>query len=267
MRAVLGIDAAWTLAQPSGVALAAETIDGWRLIAVASSYQHFDALADDRLTREARPRGSMPDARALLTSATRLCGRPVDLVAIDMPLAHVPITCRRASDNAVSRTYGARKLGTPTPSAARPGPISDALREGFKLSGYPLLTSAVSPPGVIEVYPHPAPGGARTLTVQAPLQGVEGPELLAVRRRSRAASPAAAGVGYERSAARPGDRGRQGGDADARRPADRNRAEGVRGRARRDRLRLGRDLCAGGTSRAVRRRRVGDLDSASTRDY
>src|SRR5262245_36753317 len=156
MRAVLGIDAAWTLAQPSGVALAAETIDGWRLIAVASSYQHFDALADDRLTREARPRGSMPDARALLTSATRLCGRPVDLVAIDMPLAHVPITCRRASDNAVSRTYGARKCGTHTPSAARPGPISDALREGFKLSEYPLLTSAVSPPGVIEVYPHPA---------------------------------------------------------------------------------------------------------------
>src|SRR5215510_4300874 len=82
MRAVLGIDAAWTLAQPSGVALAAETIDGWRLIAVASSYQHFDALADDRLTREARPRGSMPDARALLASATRLCGTPVDLALL-----------------------------------------------------------------------------------------------------------------------------------------------------------------------------------------
>jgi predicted RNase H-like nuclease len=156
MRAVLGIDAAWTSAQPSGVALVAETSNGWHLLAVESSYQHFDALADDRLTREDRPRGSRPDARALLASAAKLCGRPVDLVAIDMPLAHVPITCRRASDNAVSRTYGARGCGTHTPSAARPGPISDALREGFELSGYPLLTSAIRPPGVIEVYPHPA---------------------------------------------------------------------------------------------------------------
>jgi hypothetical protein len=31
--------------------------------------------------------------------------------------------------DAVSRAYGARKCGTPTPSAFRPGRISDALRE------------------------------------------------------------------------------------------------------------------------------------------
>ena len=30
-RAVLGIDAAWTVSQPSGVALAVETEGGWRL--------------------------------------------------------------------------------------------------------------------------------------------------------------------------------------------------------------------------------------------
>jgi predicted RNase H-like nuclease len=129
MHAVLGIDSAWTSTQPSGVALAAETSDGWRLVAVESSYQHFHARADDRLIPETRPRGSLPDARALLASAATLCGKRVDLVAIDMPLAHVPITCRRPSDNAVSRAYGARQCGTHTPNTARPGSISDALRK------------------------------------------------------------------------------------------------------------------------------------------
>ena len=47
MRAVLGIDAAWSRARPSGVAVAAELRDGWRLIAAASSYQRFRALADN----------------------------------------------------------------------------------------------------------------------------------------------------------------------------------------------------------------------------
>ena len=36
MRTVLGIDAAWTGTQPSGVALAEETERGWRLDAVAA---------------------------------------------------------------------------------------------------------------------------------------------------------------------------------------------------------------------------------------
>jgi hypothetical protein len=39
MRAVLGIDAAWTITQPSGVALAVERSNGWRMIAAAASYQ------------------------------------------------------------------------------------------------------------------------------------------------------------------------------------------------------------------------------------
>jgi predicted RNase H-like nuclease len=156
MRAVLGIDAAWTLTQPSGVALAAELSSSWRLIAAASSYQRFQTLADPRLLREQRPSGSLPDAPTLLASASILCGGPVDLVAIDMPLAHTPIVGRRISDNAVSRAYGGRKCGTHTPNELRPGRLSDLLREGFDLAGYPLLTNTMAPRGLIEVYPHPA---------------------------------------------------------------------------------------------------------------
>ena len=60
------------------------------------------------------------------------------------------------ADNALSKAFGARQCGTHSPSAERPGAISDDLREGFSVEGYPLQTTAISPPGLIEVYPHPA---------------------------------------------------------------------------------------------------------------
>ena len=41
VRSVLGIDAAWTTKNPSGVALVAETSNGWELIRVAGSYSEF----------------------------------------------------------------------------------------------------------------------------------------------------------------------------------------------------------------------------------
>jgi predicted RNase H-like nuclease len=136
MRAVLGIDAAWTTTQPSGVALAVERSNGWRMIAAAASYQRFHARADRRPPPEQRPSGSEPDAMALLLSASVLCGAPLDLVAIDMPLALTPIVGRRLADDEVSRAYGARKCGTHSPGAKRPGRLSDALREGFEDAGY-----------------------------------------------------------------------------------------------------------------------------------
>jgi hypothetical protein len=112
VRAVLGIDAAWTSSRPSGVALVTETAWGWRLVAVECSYQRFHARADNSLIPEVRGLGSIPDARALLTSCFGLAGRNIDLAAIDMPLSRVSITARRFCDDAVSRAYGSRKCGT-----------------------------------------------------------------------------------------------------------------------------------------------------------
>jgi predicted RNase H-like nuclease len=80
----------------------------------------------------------------------------VDLVAVDMPLSHEPITSRRISDNLVSQAYGARHCGTHTPSATRPGPLSDGLRAAFGAAGYPLATTGQPGHVLIEVYPHPA---------------------------------------------------------------------------------------------------------------
>ena len=158
-RAVLGIDAAWTLTQPTGVAAAVETEAGWRLAAVEASYGQFMALANGPPRSADRPRGSKPDAAALIEAGCKICGVPIDLVAIDMPMARHPITGRRPSDIDVSRAYAAKWAATHSPSAERPGKISDTLRLAFAHAGYPLRTlDADSAPAkaLIEVYPHPA---------------------------------------------------------------------------------------------------------------
>jgi predicted RNase H-like nuclease len=153
MALVLGIDAAWTPGQPSGVALVSGDGDDWRLCALASSYGHFVAV---EAPADPRPRGSLPEAAQLLAAAQRMSRSRVDVVAIDMPMALSPIIGRRASDNAVTRAYGARWCGTHSPSAARPGGISDRLRAEFAALGYPLRTGPFVGRGLAEVYPHPA---------------------------------------------------------------------------------------------------------------
>lgn len=156
--AVLGIDAAWTATNPSGVALVEETDAGWVLRALTGSYADFGALAGVEATHS---------ANGLLAACVGLCGREPELVAVDMPLAHSPITTRREADNAISRAYGARHCSTHTPSATRPGKISDDLRAGFQAAGYTLATDRLQLPALIEVYPHPAlvelTGAARRL--------------------------------------------------------------------------------------------------------
>ena len=157
MRSVLGIDAAWTPHNPSGVALVEETQGGWRVAAVETSYRRFVAWAGGpriEAGKEARP-----NVAALLEACRRVTGREPDLVAVDMPLSRLPIERRRESDRQVSQTYGARKCATHSPSALRPGKISDQLREDFESNGYALWTvapTASETRGLIEVYPHPA---------------------------------------------------------------------------------------------------------------
>ena len=155
IKAVLGIDAAWTATQPSGVALVEETDNGWRLLAVEASYQRFLSLASGSAP-ESRPSGSIPDASELLQASTILFGQAIDLVAIDMPMSLKRIVGRRESDNKVSREFGAKKCGTHSPSAVRPGRISDTLRKDFAAAGYELQTAKIAIHGLIEVYPHPA---------------------------------------------------------------------------------------------------------------
>lgn len=157
---VLGIDAAWTARQPSGVALVRSRGSRWECVAVAPSYASFVALADTSATPvrwTARPQGGLADCVALHRAAIRLAGAPPDVIAIDMPLSTCAITARRVADNAIASAYARRGLGAHSPSAERPGPIADAMRAGFAALGYSLACTTTAPasaPVMIEVFPH-----------------------------------------------------------------------------------------------------------------
>lgn len=148
MRTVLGIDAAWTSRNPSGVALIQESTCGWSLVAVATSVPEFLELAP-------QDKGNTVAIRLVQASAS-LSGCEPEIVAIDMPMAKSSITGRRFSDNAVSQAYGARKCGTHSPNAERPGPVGERWHTEFQQAGYPLRTARFGGRGLVEVYPHPA---------------------------------------------------------------------------------------------------------------
>jgi predicted RNase H-like nuclease len=156
---VLGIDAAWTAHQPSGIALVQRQGDAWSCVALAPSYASFMALADGiAVDWSARAQGSKPQMAALLRAAERLSDGRVDLIAFDMPLSKEPIGHRRQADRAVSRVFGNRGCAVHSPTLQRPGAIADGIRQDLEVCGYGLQTAAdqPGPGGVIEVYPHVA---------------------------------------------------------------------------------------------------------------
>ena len=153
---VLGIDAAWTAHQPSGVALVQRKGSHWQCTALAPSYDSFLAFAYGQPQDPAtKARGSEPDPEALLQASKQLTGKPVSCVSVDMPLATTPITGRRAADNAVSSRFGTRGCTVHSPSAQRPGAIADRLRGNLATLGCSLHTTSANRdlPALIEVYP------------------------------------------------------------------------------------------------------------------
>jgi predicted RNase H-like nuclease len=157
---VLGIDAAWTRGQPSGVAVLASRGRTWRCVAVAPSYTSFLGLADGRpVDWAARPESGTADTAALIAATRRLAGAAPDVIAIDMPLARTPITQRRTADNAIASAFGARGLGAHSPNEARPGRIADDMHRGFAAHGFALAckpTPVGSKRSLLEVFPHAA---------------------------------------------------------------------------------------------------------------
>ena len=159
MTSVLGIDAAWTTGNPSGVALIRYIQkQGWECVALAPSYEAFIGLSKGHpVDWDMTPTGGTPDAVSLLNAAeTLLSDENVKVVSVDMPLSYAPITGRREADRAVSRKFAKYWCATHSPSAARPGEISSNLRDSLAGLGYPLSVSQPEMGTVIEVYPHPA---------------------------------------------------------------------------------------------------------------
>lgn len=158
---VLGIDAAWTLSQPSGVALVKKANGFWKTLCVAPSYESFISLAAGIPVDWDRGcfSGTKPEMGKLMAAAEVIASTPVNVVAIDMPVATLPIYERREADNAVSREFGRYKCGTHSPNRSRPGAISANIARELSELGYPIATSE-TPVGTmyrtVEVYPHPA---------------------------------------------------------------------------------------------------------------
>ena len=70
---VLGIDAAWTAHNPSGVALVQRAAEGWQCLALAPSYEAFLALAAGQpWDQNRKAQGSEPDPEALLEACQQL---------------------------------------------------------------------------------------------------------------------------------------------------------------------------------------------------
>lgn len=162
MTSVLAIDAAWTAGEPSGVALLQQVQGAWHCAALAPSYADFVGLSQGTPVNWTAPKvfGSKPNVPLILQAATLLLGgHPPDLVAIDMPIATVPITGRRLADDLISKQYGGQGCSSHTPSSARPGPLGAQLSAAFLGNGYPVATAATGIGTLlhlVEVYPHPA---------------------------------------------------------------------------------------------------------------
>ena len=170
----LGIDAAWTVHQPSGIALVQNTATGWSCLGVAPSYEAFITQASGQAwDPEQKATGSRPDPAALLKACQQLDGAAVSCVSVDMPLATTPITSRRVADTAISSRFGPRGCAVHSPSAERPGAIADQLRADFPALGYPLHTngSGQATPGSDRVLHPCGPTGVAHSRLPRPLQG------------------------------------------------------------------------------------------------
>lgn len=152
MALILGIDAAWTKAGSSGIALLETRNKRRTVLAANSSCAEF--LGDDAGNRQLA--GMPPDATCLLQKAEKIAGASVDLVAIDMPMAHTRITGRRVADNAISFAFSAQWASTHSPNEMRPGPFGERIVNSFANAGYQLATDSLQVAtgrALVEVYP------------------------------------------------------------------------------------------------------------------
>lgn len=161
MRAILGIDAAWTQREPTGVALIHGEGSTWSIASVAPSYESFVACGQGVPVdwRAAKFGGNWPKLPEVINAARQITTADLCVVAVDMPIATVPFESRRAADSAISRAFGGRGCSAHSPNATRPGALGAGLMGQLNADDFPLATTSHrsgDPPCTIEVYPHPA---------------------------------------------------------------------------------------------------------------
>ncbi|WP_069999961.1 DUF429 domain-containing protein [Cellulosilyticum sp. I15G10I2] len=151
----LGIDAAWTEVEPSGISLISSD-DGHncKILRLADSYYNFLYKKQSLVNK---PKGSKPEIYKLIKDI-EVEGYSIDCIAIDMPLSNQLIKGRRSCESEISKAYGAKGAATHSPTIERPGRISFDLVQSAKELGYNLSTThnQIRNKALIEVYPHTA---------------------------------------------------------------------------------------------------------------
>jgi predicted RNase H-like nuclease len=156
MRPVLGIDAAWTDKNPSGVALVGTGGAGRKLIRVAPSFEDFVLGATPQVWGHRHDfRASLAD---VLGTAEKIANGAVSVIAVDMPVGREPVRRRRLCDQMISSRFGARGCATHTPTETRPGGVSDRFLREAQEAAFTLVTTPQQEPrrALLEVYPHVA---------------------------------------------------------------------------------------------------------------
>ena len=164
---MLGIDAAWTNENPSGVALVFEDGKGrWRCAVIAPSYDQFinackNGNKNGNMKWKETPQGSRPDVKNILEAARSKPGDKfqINVIAVDMPLSLQRVTERRTADNEVSSEFGAKGCAAHSPTVGRPEALSADMRAQCETEGYTLRVNNNGwvnggNDSLIEVYPH-----------------------------------------------------------------------------------------------------------------
>lgn len=155
MKYSLGIDAAWTNKEPSGVCLLSSKNGGLcEIIRLGKSYSEFIAGTIDWSKKADCVRVTTEDILKICQEAVSY----PDCIAVDMPIAPYHIKSRRACESEISKAYGGKGASTHNPNENRPGLISLELFNDLSGSGYQWITKDMLPQdkSFIEVYPHTA---------------------------------------------------------------------------------------------------------------
>ena len=161
---VLGIDAAWTPRNPSGIALvavAAGHIPELLRVARACGEFTFDRKIGESDWLNLPPSKEPLNVSGILDATKRYTGMQPSVIALDIPLSPLPIRGRRPADNAISTMYGSRWAGTHTPSTKHFGRVSAALFQQLSRAGYHWMNATEHAQlnrqirCFLETYPHP----------------------------------------------------------------------------------------------------------------
>lgn len=155
MSISLGIDAAWTVKEPSGISLI--HCNDPHSCDILRAGRSFDEFISGSINWNEKVTGSEPKLDEIIDCCKEYISLP-NIISIDMPIANYKIETRRFCENQISVTYGGKGASTHSPTKERPGNISVSYFEQLTKLRYVWKTkdSNIIGDSFIEVFPHTA---------------------------------------------------------------------------------------------------------------